>query len=459
MTTPSIPPTDESARTGPLTSSLAARVERLPVATRIHRRWAYLLAFFLFFDFFDVATFGSTAPALKAEWNLSIGQVGLGASAAFLGMFLGAIVGGRLSDRFGRRPVLLAAAVTFSLASLLTAVATNFETLVLLRLATGFGLQAMTGVVLVYVSEMFPRQLRGRYLSILLAVATCAMPVTAGIARLVVPVGPGGWRWVFVIGGLGIVGVLFAAKFLPETVRWQATHARGDRAVALVERLEAEARKATGRELPEVVQDAPVPAGKLRDLVRSRYLKRTVVASLAMIMLLQATFGFQSWVATLLVQRGYSQAAALTIVFIMLIATVVGMLVPYPFVDRIERKTSVFILALVAAVAVLCFAFVRLEAVMVAGGFVFMMALSGIVAVMNTYLPEIYPTPLRGLGSGLCNGLGRLAAIGGSFIVAGIFTGFGFGAVFVYIAALMVLLGLIMVIGAARTTNRSLDQI
>ncbi|WP_158895731.1 MFS transporter [Amycolatopsis anabasis] len=440
-------------------AALAARLDRLPVATRTHRRLAWLLGYFFLFDLFDLSAFGYTAPAIRAHWKLTLGEVGLATSVAFLGMLFGAVLGGRASDRWGRKPVLIAAAVGYSLCSLLTGLAPNFAMLVAGRLLTGMGLQAMTGVLLVVVSEMFPSHLRGRYQSVLLAIGISGVPVSAFVAWLVIPTGAEAWRWVYVIGSLGIVGVFFAVRFMPESPRWQAMHGRGERARGLVERLEAEAVRRTGEPLAEPVLRPVAPPGRVRELATARYLKRTVVASIAMILLILSVYGFNSWVATLLVERGHSQSQALTIAIVLAAGSVPGALAPYPVVDRYERKTLILVLAVIAAASVLTFGLVRQNVVMVAGGFLFTMAVQAIVAVLYTYLPEIYPTQLRVVGSGITNGLGRVAGIAGAFMVTAVFTAFGFTAVFVYLSGTVLLLGIVLAVAGEHTTNRALEEI
>jgi putative MFS transporter len=274
-----------------------------------------------------------------------------------------------------------------------------------------------------------------------------------------VPTGPGAWRWVFVAGGVGLVGVFVAAKLVPETTRWLALHGRGERALGLVERLEAEAVRATGKELPPLDPQAPTPSGTVRDLFTARNIKRTIVASLTMIMLILSLYGFNAWVPTLLVERGFTLEQALTIVTVLAVASVPGALMAYPFVDRVERKTLILVLAVIAAAGVLCFGLIQQNVVMVAAGFVFSMCQQAIVAVLYTYLPEIYPTPLRGVGSGIANGFGRIAGIIGAFVVSGVFAAFGFTAVFVYLSATTLLLGVVLAAAGERTTNRPLDQI
>ncbi|WP_197487774.1 MFS transporter [Rhodococcus sp. LB1] len=118
-----------------------------------------LLAFF--FDTMDAAMLGHAVPALRAEWGLSISTIGFLSSTTFVGMMIGAVVGGRLADRVGRRPIILGSVVFYSVFSLATGLAPNVTSLAVFRALSGLGLQAMIGVRLVFVSEMYPKHLRG----------------------------------------------------------------------------------------------------------------------------------------------------------------------------------------------------------------------------------------------------------------------------------------------------------
>ncbi len=443
----------------PARVSVMARLDRIPALTRSHYQWMALLGFFFAFDLVDLNTFAYAAPALRSEWGLSIDDVGHISSIGFAGMFLGAVVGGRLSDRFGRRPVLLSAVVVFSVFSLLSAAAQNEWQLATLRFLTGVGLQAMTGVLLVWVSEMYPARIRGRSQSLILALGFIGVPIVAFTARAVVPIGPGYWRWVFVIGGVGLLGGLVALKRLPESLRWQSQNGHEEQAEALIARLEAEAVARTGTALPEPVERPMVPQAKLADLFRRGNLRRLVATTLVCVFLILCFYGFNAWVPTLLAANGYTTSQALNYSSILSIAAVPGALLAIPIIDRFDRRRVLLGIETVVAAMLLVFGLVDNAVTLVISGFLATMLLQCGVAVIYTYIAEVFPTSQRGLGAGIANGSGRLAGVIGATVVGWVFTGLGFTAVFVYLAIAAVLMGLVLAIAGDRTTQVALDSV
>src|ERR1051326_2441153 len=123
--------------------SAAARLDRLPIFS-FHRQIMLLLAFCFFFELGDINPFAFSAPAIRAQWGVSIGTIGFITSGTFFGMFLGAATGGWFADRVGRRRALIISVAWFSLFSLLNAVAWEPYGLFAARLLTGIGLLGVT---------------------------------------------------------------------------------------------------------------------------------------------------------------------------------------------------------------------------------------------------------------------------------------------------------------------------
>jgi len=119
------------------------------------------------FDAMDIGLVSFVVAALAAEWGLSQGEVGLAISVGLFGMFVGAAVSGSLADRFGRKAVLMATLLVYSLATGLTALVWGYGALLVLRFVTGLGLGGELPVASTLVSEVAPVKRRGRMVVLL----------------------------------------------------------------------------------------------------------------------------------------------------------------------------------------------------------------------------------------------------------------------------------------------------
>lgn len=439
---------------------VSARLDRIPVASRSHRVWAGLLCAVFLFELADLNTFTYVAPALREHWGATVGDIGLVTSAAFLGMFVGALVGGRLADALGRRWALIGSALCYSLFSLLSALSPNMAVLGVMRVLTGVGLESLTVIGLIYISEMFPARIRGRHQALILGIGLVGIPMMSWFARLVVPTGPQGWRWVFVLGGVGIVAAFAMIRLLPESVRWLEAHGRRDRAAELVAGLEDEARHLTGGELP-AVGTAPPPEepGRLGELFVGRFRRRTLVLSGAWVFSILGFYGFNAWVPTLLVERGFTVVQSLTYAAILSIGAVPGALLAWPVIDRWERKYALLGIDVVIGALVLVYGFVANLPIILVSGILVTLLLQMQTAFIYTYTPEVFPTRLRGVGTGFTNGLGRLAGTGGGALVAALVQAWGHRSVSGYVAVCMVAAGVLVAVFGVRTTGRPLATI
>lgn len=437
-------------------ASPSVRLERLPRIARWHRVWIAILGVMYGCDWADIYSLPNAAPAMRKTWELSTTHVGALTSCTFLGMAVGAVVGGRLADRFGRRPTMVVATVIFSLGSVLSGLAPGYTVFAILRFLTGAGLQAVIGVVLVYVTEMFPRVSRGRFLAIVIGLGSLGMPLITVASRTIVPAGPETWRWVFVLGGIGLIPAVLAQFLLPESVRWEERNGKAAHADRLVTRLEEQVIVRTGAALPD---PAPVAAQPVTQLLTARYRRRTVLHCAAMALLVLGFYGFNNWVPTLLVDRGFTLAGALTVSTALSLAMVPGAFAAVPITDRWERKRICMTLCLLAAGALIAFAFTHSYTALVVSGFVAEFFLVTNVTVLYAYLPEIFPTALRGADTGLTTGVGRVAGIASGFVTAAMADWLGFEGAFGAAALFTAMAGLALGFFGKKTRNRNLDDV
>ena len=180
-----------------------------------HRRVTVLAGLGWMFDAMDIGLLSFVLVALAQEWGLSQGQVGVAISVGLFGMFVGAALSGSLSDRYGRKAVLLATMLFYSIATGLSALVGGYGALLVLRFVTGLGLGGELPVASTLVAEVAPARRRGRMLALLESFWAYGWILAALVGYLVVP--DYGWRIAFLIGGLPALYVLVLRRSLPES--------------------------------------------------------------------------------------------------------------------------------------------------------------------------------------------------------------------------------------------------
>jgi putative MFS transporter len=213
--------------------TVAARLDRIP-PIRMHRRMAVAVGFANFFDLYDIFLGGVLAAVLAEAWGLSTSGKALVIASGFGGMFFGAVFLGTLADYVGRRRMFLINLMIYSGFSLAAAFSPDLTWLAILRFCAGFGLGAELSLSDTYLSELLPRQVRGRYMASAYTLGFFGVPLAALIgARFVAGhtiLGTEGWRWLLVIGSLGAVVVWAMRRSLPESPRWHEIRGRHDEA-------------------------------------------------------------------------------------------------------------------------------------------------------------------------------------------------------------------------------------
>jgi putative MFS transporter len=436
--------------------SAASRLDRLPISW-FHKRTAWLLGYVFFFELGDIYTFAFAAPALLKSWNMSISTISFITSATFIGMFVGATTGGRVSDTLGRKRALLLSTAWYSGFSLLNALVWEPTGLFVTRLLTGMGLSAMTVVGITYISEIFPARKRGTFQGWVMTIGLIGVPVTAYVARYCIPLGDWGWRLVFVWGSLGLLFPLFAG-WIEESPRWFENHGRFADADAVLDRIEAGVRAEKG-ELPPVLEvpaTVAPPKGRFRDLAAPGVRPRTIVLVVAWIAQTLGFHGFTAWVPTLLVAHGFSLVKSLAWSSAMSIGTIPGAFIAAMISDRFERKWLIPAVALIVAACGLSYGLASAPVAIVVLGFLMEMFLRTFASLLYAYTPESFPTEIRNTGAGFAYGVGRLANIFGPLLIAFLYTRFGYATVFMYIAATWVVVAVAVGGFGPKTKSRSL---
>lgn len=417
----------------------------------------WMMAYIFFFELGDLNTFGFAAPAIRIAWKLPLSTIGVITSAAFIGMLVGANVGGWFSDRVGRKRALIITTIFYSVSSLLNACVWSTAGLFLTRLATGVGISAMTVVGMTYISEMFPVKRRGSYQGWIMMIGVCGIPATAFIARFLIPMFPWGWRLVFVWGALGMLILLYQHR-LEESPRWYENQGRLAEADAVLNRIEARTRTEIG-ELPPVLDFTPSTGqrAKYSELFTASVRGRTALLVAAWFFEALGFYGAQAWIPTLLVAKGFSLVHSLTWTSAMQLGAPVGAMLAAVISDRWDRKWLVTVCVLIKAVFAILYGLSNSQGTIVVFGFLMMISFQMFTPILYAYTAECFPTHVRNSGAGISYGAGRGANSFGPLIVAALFSHYGYNSVFVYIAGMFVMVSLIVGIFGPKTKGRVLS--
>nr|WP_188588729.1 MFS transporter [Gordonia jinhuaensis] len=449
-----------SSRVNP---SIAARLDRLPVV-RTHRIAVAVVGMALFFDLYENFLAATISSVLKTELDLTRTQLNLILGSAFFGQFVGAIVMGRLSDRIGRRPAFMINLAVYSVFSLVAAFSPNAWFLVAMRFCAGIGIGAEFALADSYLADLLPKAVRGKFISWSYTVAFIAVPVVGLLARWLVPLHPlgfDGWRWLFLLGGIGAFAVWVIRRGLPESPRWLETHGRHEEAEAICSSLEAEAR-AAGHTLAEPDDEATVrPAASMgfSSLFGPQLRRRTTMLWILSALEAFGYYGFGTLAPLVLMEKGFDVVSSLGFVTASYLGYPLGSLLAIPLVERIERKYLVMISAAAMAAFGLWFGFASSPAQIVVAGIGYTMVSNLFSNAYHVYLADSYPTAVRATAAGSAYSLSKIATGILPFILLPLLDAHSPELVFGLVALMMVLLIVNVAVLGHRTTGRSVDAL
>ncbi|MFJ9055015.1 MFS transporter [Streptomyces sp. NPDC102409] len=415
-------------------ANAANRLDRLPIS-RFHKVTLLAVAFAYFFEFADINSFATTAPKLIDLWGVTVDQVAYVTSLSFVGMFLGSVVAGTIADRWGRKKSLLRTTLFFGVFSFVSVFSWDVVSLGVFRVLTSAGLSAMTVVAVIYVNEMYPAAVRGKYQAYAMVIGICGTPATNLVASLVVPLSDWSWRLVYLWGSLGILLVLFS-RHIEESPRWHES--RGDHAAAdaVLSRIEAQvtAEKGPLAGPAEPVEEPPAVKAPLRLLLRKRYLAPTLLLTVLWVTQTIGFFGYSSWAPTLLAKEGFSVEKSVFYVALTTVGAPLGSYLASLVTDRFERKWCLVAFGTVIALCGLLYGLTFDPLLIVVFGFLVNLFERGYTALAYAYSPELFDTRSRSLGTGITYGLGRLSNAAGPLVIAALYNRTGYQSVFYFIA-------------------------
>jgi putative MFS transporter len=395
-------------------ASAASRLDRLP-----RSRWLTSVLGVLFLGWlvesYDIGLTGSVLPSLTHLYHLSTGTKSLVATAATIGIVIGIVPAGILADRWGRKRVLVGGTAAYAILSVLTGLAPDIDTIIVLRLLAGLAMGAVFPLPYAYGSELCPPGLRGRFTGIadsFLSIGYFASPM---LAAFLIPTvtNTTGWRVMFFLGGIPLVFAALAWRVLPESPRWYESKGRLEEAESVLREIEERVERELGRPLPPpppAREDLAPAATKvpLRTLLRPAYLRRSLVLWITFGGTFLVFYAIQTFMPTVVHQMGFTLTSSFVFTAVIVAVSIPGKLLEAVLVERWGRKPVIISFGLVAGAAALAFGLVHGATIVLVVGCVMSFFGIGLDPAVKVYTAESYPTALRATGTATTEGFGRL---------------------------------------------------
>jgi len=371
---------------------------------------------------FDMAVVSGLIEPIKQQYNLASAQEGFFVSCALLGCIAGVLFSGYLSDRAGRKKVLIIAALLFLVSAIGFSFSSSFGMLIFFRLLAGMGVGVASNISPLFISEVAPAKQRGGlvvFYQLAITIGILAAYVsnyalqqyaagsygqhTAIVQKLFVN---DVWRGMFLMGAIPALAFCLLLFLVPESPRWLAQFGRNDKALNILVKINGEEQ---GRkELTAIAETAMQKTGGLKELSRvplSKLLWMAVI--LTALSQFSGINGVIFYGPTILKSAGIVTQDALLYQVMLGTANMLFTIVAIWKVDSWGRRPLYITGSLCAAIALLltgiCFSLKINGAIMVVCIMLFLLCFAFSLGPLKFVIAtEIFPTRVRGTALSIC---------------------------------------------------------
>ncbi len=378
-----------------------------------------LLILILFFtasmvDGFDLQSIGFLAPIISKAFNIQVALFGAVFSAGMLGLGIGSIVIGQISDTVGRRRSLIIVLFCIGVFSILTAFVTSREQLIVIRFLTSLGLGGSLPILSALTSECSPRRFQKISLCLLFAAVPAGGLAAGLVGGVVLPIW--GWPSVFVVGG--IAPILLSMALLLAFRDPNNTSSFRDP-------LSGDVKSQRVRFWPAVEASKALRPASMRrtwflslsGLFEKAEWRVTLPLWMAYFSCLLVLYFIVNWIPALLIEASFEPSLGIWAVSTFSFGGILGTLVQGPLLTRFGSCRPVLIQFAIAAILIAFFANITLTRSSVAVlTFAIGWTVTGAQAGLNTFTATHYRTDIRATAMGWGLASGRLGSIVGALL-------------------------------------------
>ncbi len=419
----------------------------------LHIKVVALIAAGYFFDVIDLIVLGSLIPDMVSSNFATRPEAAWIGSATVLGMFIGAAGQGQFSDRWGRKTVYQFNLLLFGIFTIVGAFAPTVWWLVAARFIAGIGLGGEQPLAFAYAGEYSPKAIRGRILAIVHFIGgACVWPI-ASLFTLFFRDSIG-WRGVWIVIGIGALIVWLFRFWLPESPRYLATHGKSKEALDVLGRLGL-----PGPKEPLTTSAASDTRSDPFAVVFKMFPGRVIAGMICFSAFFGVAIGLGNWLPNMMADRGFTITKSLTFTFGMTLAVPCASLFMMYALDKWGRKITSICAFVAAGIMAVVFANAATDTQLLVAGFIMIFCIQVAGNSMQIFASEVFPTNARASGFGWAAGVGRLSTAGINLAIPWIQMGWGMTAVFVCIAAVLVIAAAAVTQLGPEAKQKGLDEI
>lgn len=386
-------------------TQLAVRMDDVPL-NRFHLKIAGLTFGAHFTDGYVLGVIGFAIAQIRPQMALTPFQEGILGSSALLGLFLGSLILGWISDYIGRQKIFSFSFIIITLASVAQFFATSPEQLFWFRVLVGFGLGGDFAVGHTMLAEFSPRKHRGILLGSFSVIWTIGYVAASFSGHYLITQGPDAWRWLLASSALPALLIFLARIGTPESPRWLMGKGRREQAMAIVHRYFG----------PNVllIDEAPVASRqRFMSLFGPRYRRRTAFNSLFFVCLVIPYFAIYTFLPSILTAMHLDQSFATDLLLnaLLIVGAVLGIVLT-AVCSRRGFLIGAFVF-LAACLALMSLIPMDYRMVIIALFAAFTLMMSAVSNLVGVFPAESFPTEVRSMGVGFATSMSRLgSAIG-----------------------------------------------
>ena len=371
-----------------------------------HWRILFWCTLIIIFDGYDLVIYGVVLPILMQQWQLDPVTAGALGSTALFGMMIGAMLLGTLSDRFGRKKMIVLCIVLFSGFTALNGFAQTPLQFGVMRFIAGLGIGGVMPNVVALMSEYSPRRIRSTLVAVMFSGYAIGGMLSAVLGIWIVP--QFGWQVMFYLAVIPLLLLPLIWTQLPDSVAFLVRQGKT-----------AEARKVlgalTGKPLPDDAELAVHQPQKTEQSLAALFSNNRALSTLmffqAFFMCLLMVYGLGSWLPKLMTMAGYGFGSSLMFLLFLNIGGIIGAIGGGWLSDRFHPRPVLMLFFTLAAVSLALLGFKSHVAVLY-----FLVTVAGATTIgsqilLYAYVAQFYPTAIRSTALGWSSGVGRIGAI------------------------------------------------